>query len=163
MEDYEVRDVGRRSETPDLKIELQLLVHPGVPFFPLIARIINLAEEPAHHALIRIYVEASLKLVHTPRGDTPHHFLQQPNEVRSVRSIDKQMHSFLYKWSAPPQLPLWSSELHLVGGDPDIHIGRTNSDYQHSIFWHVSAPKMGVKVGLYGLTIRAEGPDFVEL
>src|SRR5262249_53651360 len=77
MEDYEVRDVSRRSEAPDLSItfeleranEVYLRYGDREGSFPieLQASVSNQAVEPAQIFLAKIYVDTRLKVEH--RGD----------------------------------------------------------------------------------------------
>jgi predicted HTH transcriptional regulator len=61
MEEYEVRDVMRRQETPDLRIEIQEehLVAQG-KYMKIQFHLTNHAPEPAHHATIFVYIDQRL-------------------------------------------------------------------------------------------------------
>jgi hypothetical protein len=61
MEEYEVRDVGRRSESPDLYIGISVRERSptSVALFP---RVGNLSPEPAFHVICRFYVDLSLEI-----------------------------------------------------------------------------------------------------
>jgi hypothetical protein len=70
MEEYEIRDVARRGEVPDLRIvfslpKTELIFNQGDTFsvpFPLPATITNDALEPANYTVIKLYIDARLAI-----------------------------------------------------------------------------------------------------
>src|SRR5229473_8062127 len=73
MEEYEIRDVARRAETPDLRIEFELIKPPnysqGAPAsepFSLNVIITNDALEPANYAIIDLIVDARVNILSYP-------------------------------------------------------------------------------------------------
>jgi hypothetical protein len=58
MEEYEVRDVGRRLESPDLHLVLSVRQIAGSGFVAFAPRITNSSPEPALYATCRLYLEA---------------------------------------------------------------------------------------------------------
>ncbi len=63
MEEYEVRDVARRSAAPDLKIEMRVESPVVFPAVGIGMYLTNTASEPAMHAMIRLFVDASLTIL----------------------------------------------------------------------------------------------------
>ena len=114
MEEYEVRDVARRSETPDLRL---LLFLPSgsvtLQFEPsssesvpigLSASITNNSSEPAQHVMMFLYLDKRLKLLNASgmqvQGDTE---VQDGSE--KVADTVLQMN-----WSVPGKMPVWERE-----------------------------------------------------
>ena len=68
MEEYEVRDVGRRSESPHLLLALELTGLPKQPdpsfdtsVVSVLVTITNTSPEPAFHAVGRLYIDQRLQ------------------------------------------------------------------------------------------------------
>jgi len=80
MEEYEVRDVGRRLESPDLHLDLRVReLFPSTSTVMLDPRIGNLSPEPALYATCRLYTDRALKVFSAPQ-----HGLVQARRYRIV-------------------------------------------------------------------------------
>jgi hypothetical protein len=109
MEEYEVRDLYRRGEVPDLRIEFAL-PKTGIVMnqetgtfepFGLNGGIYNDALEPANYAIIRIFIDARLKV------EQAHDFTVR--EGVGLLLGDKQ-HSITLlslNWSIPGKMPIF--------------------------------------------------------
>ncbi len=62
MEEYEIRDVSHRMEVPDLTLTLSLQKTGRPGDFMLMPRITNDSSKPALYAIVRLYVDARLKI-----------------------------------------------------------------------------------------------------
>jgi hypothetical protein len=155
MEDYEVRDVGRRSETPNLSIEMEI-AHFHYPFVAVSARIVNMAPEPGFHAIIRIYIDPSVDIL---KADG---MMKAPDHKIPIYGRLTPMQVLLVNWVSPPNLPIWQDEKQSISGSL-IELGYPRGGNVRRIVWHVSAPRMGVRIGMYGLNEDAQGPQLAVL
>jgi len=108
MEEYEVRDVGRRLESPDLHLDLRVGedVRPG--FVTLNPRISNSSPEPAFYATCRLYLDA----------EQGHRVVLRPSDSWSI--IDDAylfwsgckilFHAARCSWSVPSHHPILEDE-----------------------------------------------------
>src|SRR6266571_6981376 len=111
MEEYEIRDLYRRGETPDLRIEFELpktelkKVAGTTEFepFPLGAFITNDALEPANYAIITLYIDEQLDVV-TAQG-------LNVSVIRnsSIMINDTHLPGTLIRitWAIPGKLPIF--------------------------------------------------------
>jgi hypothetical protein len=72
MEDYEIRDVSRREEVPNLSVNFDFsgmastqLVQEGGSFrgVPLGASITNASATPAHHAVFQVFIDTRISIL----------------------------------------------------------------------------------------------------
>jgi hypothetical protein len=109
MHDYEIRDVMRRSTTPDLHVSLSfpggrkqiIEFTPNSPHsksFELYASITNLSAQPAYHVIVTIGLASELVVVN--RGEYVS-LDQADNELGTP------MHWFRYVIGSPPALPIF--------------------------------------------------------
>jgi hypothetical protein len=154
MEEYEVRDVGRRSETANLKISMKIAMiqHPvvGISMW-----IMNDAPEPAHHAIIRIYIDSSVTILLADGMEL------QPAQTVLVRGEARHMNVLYMQWSVPPKLPIWGGEAQSLTGKI-IQLGYPRGLKMRHLFWNISAPKMGLRHGSYGLVEGVNGPELID-
>ena len=109
MEEYEIRDVSRRGEVPDLRIEFALpktavIMNQETGMsepFGLNGGIFNEALEPANYAIIRIFIDARLKLEQTKDFTV--------REGVSLLLGDKEHPVTLLRlnWSIPGKMPIF--------------------------------------------------------
>jgi hypothetical protein len=155
MEEYEVRDVSRRQEAPDLKLELifangtksaalsytnATAPSDQLEFSPAIR---NESAEPAQHASINIYVDARIAVDDvgqmTSMGDTT---LNTPDGPIAARR-------YLQNWSIPGKMPIFLGIAFRVSDQP-IRIRIPAGAGKYFIAWEVRAPRMTVATG-YGV------------
>lgn len=156
LEEYEVRDISRRSETPDLCLTLFLAGGKQVPLqfessalesvpIGLNASITNNSPEPAQHILIFLYLDTRLKLLNasgmTVQGDGE---VQAGNHMVAVTVL--QMN-----WSVPGKMPIWEGTRFKVTDAP-IQFSVPNAiDDRYLVGWEVKSPRMISKRGLHSL------------
>src|SRR6266700_3923260 len=164
MEEYEIRDVSRRGEVPDLRIEFALPKtavimnqETGISEpFGLNAGIFNDALEPANYAIIRIFIDARLKLEQT-----------QDFTVREGVSLplgDKEHLVTLLKlnWSIPAKMPIFKQEYRLNltrSGDSFLLRTPTNGWFgkhvSYLVGYEIGSPRMLQKSAYTLLHVRS--------
>lgn len=138
MEEYEVRDVARRSETPDLKLDFQYRAIPGTPFAELWVSALNEAPEPANHAVLRIYIDARIDILDLGGFGAPiDHQLTQEHGELPVRILSMN-------WSVPMKMPLWEGERFRLSDIP-VRLGLPHGNGKWIIGWSANAPRMRIK------------------
>lgn len=147
MEEYEIRDVGRRQETPDLSIILELptgiLVNftDGEPFsnqLKLIAKIKNYSPEPAYHSIVYLYIDVSLRVAVPPGASW-----YQTEKIIQTPSGDERVISLQHNLAVPGIMPIFEGVDFNVG---EIYIAFPSQDMgndkKYFLGWEVKAPKM---------------------
>lgn len=146
MEEYEVRDASRRSEFPDLTLELQFVVNPIVPgtveIIPLIS---NGAPEPANHAVIRLYIDARAKILTSTGWNEMSHRLNAPGNTTIPVNV---LHM---NWGVPDKLPIWDGEAFRVC-DERLAVGFPPSPTDYVVGWRLSSPRMPPKQRYYSVS-----------
>jgi hypothetical protein len=157
MEEYEIRDVARRSEAPDLHVDLR--VRPAaagsVQVYP---RITNRATEPALYASIRLYAEALLDLQANAKWTNLDHTEMVWNNhdrvgFRGVR----------HNWSVPECHPILEGEyydlyhVNIVFGCINPH-----QPHKYSLGWEVRVPKAAPRLCGLKLVLDLAGPRIEE-
>lgn len=153
MEEYEVRDTSRRSEAPDLWIEVQAHVpDPRILAMDFIVSIFNDAPEPAYHAVITLYVDNRLHLLSTPNWSRFVHSLTA-SDGRQVEV--QQMH---VNWSANSHMPVWQGQSFRVN-EQRFAVALPAGPGNYAFGWRLSSPRMAEKQKYYriesnGATVR---------
>lgn len=109
MFDFEIKDVMRRSTTPDLFVTLSFIhgTHHKLDFAPsaedsrpfnLIAHIENRSAQPAYHAVVDIGVDAGFDVI-----SSGHYSRLPPTDNGSPKAVN------WFRWtrSSPPDLPIF--------------------------------------------------------
>lgn len=147
MEEYEIRDVSRRQENPDLSIILELstgiLVNftEGEPFsnqLKLIAKIKNYSPEPAYHSIVYLYIDVSLRVA-VPEGASWY----QTEKIIPTPSGDERVISLQHNLAVPGIMPIFEGIDFNIG---EIYIAFPLQDWgkgkEYLLGWEVKAPKM---------------------
>jgi len=154
MEEYEVRDVARRLETPDLRLVLWPPSGTNIPLhfesatsesgpIALGISITNDSPQPAEHILIFAYLDERLR-VHKVSNLTVRKQSHIQVGDRSVEVTLLQMN-----WSLPRNMPVWDGTNFSV---TDIQLTIPNNiGEQYVIGWEVKAPRMTPKRGYHSL------------
>lgn len=159
MEEYEVRDVGRRSESPDLYLLLNAIDAGMNGMIHLKPRIGNRSAEPVLYATFRIYVEEVLNAVPEP-------YWQWSNVGRAEllwNDRDKMtFHTLRRLWSVPSNHPILEGEEYAL--DP-VQIS-AGTDFKmwperrmYNIGWELRAPKAPPKIQGVKLIVSRDGPE----
>jgi hypothetical protein len=163
MEEYEIRDVARRAETPDLRIEFELIKPPnytqGVPAsepFSLNVIITNDALEPANYAVIEIYVDGRINVLSYPDlSITQNIFLAfnlQDEVTRHPITILRQ------NWGIPGKLPIFQARFNITNTSlmfktPD-YVPMTQQNYL--LGFQIQSPRMPKKQAFTLLTVASD-------
>jgi Putative DNA-binding domain len=146
MDEYEVRDVARRSEAPELSLELkwQSGLVPAVPIVELLVSILNESPEPANHAVIRLYVDSRISILDSTGfpGATDHRLTAEHGEIPvKVLSLT---------WSTPMRMPIWEGEPFLLS-ESTIKLVLPSEHGKYLVGWRLSAPRMSTRQKYYSL------------
>jgi hypothetical protein len=133
MEEYEVRDVFRRMESPDLSLDLTVSGPPS-DTTTLQVFVTNSSPEPALYASIRVFVDYPLKV-----GQKADFSIEQ-HEVLPGTTATVVLHRL---WSVQDSRPLLETERFKVGFCELIRNG--SGDY--TLRWEIRSPKMPTKTG----------------
>jgi hypothetical protein len=159
MEDYEVRDVSRRLETPDLYISFRtdhaaaLVTDPGNEerYAPVCVEVIvgNRSSAAAIFALMRYCVDSRLQPTRGQKTD---------NSVQ-VAGTRVELFSSVVEWRGGNRLPLWETILFKLGHFEMI-IPKLGGPFY--LFWDVQSPMMERNAGVVTVEVAADGMSFKE-
>jgi Putative DNA-binding domain len=158
MEEYEVRDVSRRSESPDLYLDLRVWEAGPTGIVCLEPRIGNRSSEPVLYATCRLYIDLSL------------HFKMHPSWRWSVLADTELIwhnkekmgfHALHQPWSVPERHPILEGEQYPM--DPiQVDIGsdfrRALELQRYKIGWELRAPRAVPKLQGLKLEVGETGP-----
>ena len=154
MEEYEIRDVSRRGEVPDLRIEFMLqkteaIMNQEIGLsepFRLGAGIFNDALEPANYAIISVQIDARLKI------EQPQDFKIQEGAVLNLGVKQHPVTLLRLNWNIPAKIPIFQHPypLNLThNGEPFLL--RTPTDgwfgkhVSYLLGYEIGAPRMPLK------------------
>lgn len=174
MEDFEVRDVFRRSEIPDLTCMFSLASETGLRIefeqstpivskpFDLTVQIANRASEPAFYAFVQVYVDTDLHLLNVPADTT-----SSPATIL-VGGLPIPATKISMNWGIPGKMPIWQGVNYPFGDSGLIKFGikREFADSpgrNYYLHYFISAPKMGNREGSYVVTQSNGRLYFTEL
>ncbi len=155
MEDYEVKDVMRRAQAPDLYLTFNLLqplsefcvtFAAGQPFSEPIALQVgigNRAPEPAFHAIVEIYIDSRLKVLSHPDLELVEGAILQVDERRL------RINAVRRSWSSPAQMPIFEGpQFRLTSDSLTLGIPVEDADREGAYFlgWRLMAPGMRGKL-----------------
>lgn len=160
MEEYEVRDVGRRLESPDLQLDLSLIQHYESGFVLIQPRISNHSPEPAFYATCRVYVDAEQGSNVVPAP--PFFAWSITDDAHLLWNECKILfHVARCSWSIPARPPILEGDQHPLDPCPV----KLNADArgalatcQYRIGWELRAPKAMPKLQGLTLTVDHAGP-----
>jgi hypothetical protein len=149
MEEYEVRDVARRADAPDLRMYFMLRdepTEPGAGAPPASVRvrlepvITNDAATPAEHIVINIYVDARLTVSGFP-------VQTKPNEdvAWTVNGQHVPCYALHINWGVPGKMPVFERVEFRILDHPLLVTVPTAGDYL--LVWQVKTPRMPPKEG----------------
>ena len=151
MEEYEIRDVSRRGEVPDLRIEFALLKtavtmnqETGMSEpFGLNGGIFNEALEPANYAIIRIFIDARLKV------EQAHDFTVREGASLFLGDNQHPVTLLTVNWGIPGKMPIFQQAYQLTltrDGEPFLLRAPTNGWFgKHASYlvgYEIGSPRM---------------------
>ena len=132
MEEYEIRDVGRRSEAPDLHLTIQATFTSYA--LDLLPAITNSSAEPALYATLRLFVPLEWKLA---SGDPNWQLIGHERLGWNHSPID--LHVLRRTWVVPHDPPLIEGESHSCGS---CRFGPQSVETISQVGWEIRSPRM---------------------
>jgi hypothetical protein len=158
MEEYEIRDVSRRAEAPDVHVELrwtadvQLVFqqsHPRSEPVPIVAEITNHSATPAEYAVVRLALDKRLAVLEgaglIQRGEA-----QGP----SVGGKPAPCDLWQLNWRVPDRMPIFLGFSFPLSDRP-LSIGVPRGAGTYVLAWEVHAPRMSPRYAWY--TLHSDG------
>ncbi len=154
MEEYEIRDVSRRGEVPDLRIEFALpktevIMNQETGMsepFGLNGGIFNDALEPAKYAIITIFIDARLKV------EQVHDFTVREGASLPLGEKEHPVTSLTLNWGIPNKMPIFQRSYGLsltYSSEPFLLRTPTNGWFgKHASYlvgYEISSPRMPLK------------------
>jgi hypothetical protein len=163
MEEYEVRDVARRMESPDLDVGLEVRTNDDPSSLVLIPWVTNTSPEPAFYATFRLYFASCISLTTgeplrwKPISDwSPEGFVTLFWEESELRKFDTY-HLF---WGTPERKPLLEGE-RMKAANFEFTVPMVTSHARDRMRWvigcEIRSPKMPTKI--YALTLDTVEPE----
>lgn len=156
MEEYEIRDVSRRSEAPNLLLDLNFstgkttdLIQEGGVFRPVALRAIIYSDgpTPAEYAVIDIFIDRQI-VVHDTGGGRKH----DEFEVIEGVGTSHEMHFIQVNWGIPGRMPLFGDISYALQKEPiqlQIPVGPT----EFLLAYRIRSPRMPPKVEEFKLSL----------
>ncbi len=135
MEGYEIRDVSRRNDSPNLKLKFNITVDND--FIQLIPNIINDSPTPAEYVVINIFIDSNLSLSNVPSNTQ----IQE-----QMLNVNGQQSSFMYlhmNWGSPSHIPIFQGVSFKLFDQPLVIQSLSKGNY--IIYWELMSPKMQQK------------------
>lgn len=160
MEEYEVRDVARRFEGPDLYTRLivgnenQEIDYPTRegPSAPIVVNVIagNSSRTPAMYYNMKFYIDGRLELVR-------HDGFERLSERKHFNASGQRVPfiTLAKSHAIPVHLPLWRGQDYMYGGF-EVALPSLNLSENFRISWDISAPEMELRRGDYVLNARVD-------
>lgn len=159
MEEYEIRDVGQRNESPLLRLTTDNLDIPAeINFdsydqegeytsFDLGFALDNESVEPAHYAVIRVFVDQRLRFLNHQIKNRKTIFAKNDEE-----KIDTHMFEYVYGASVTNITPVFYG-LRFPFFDGRVIIRKKYGTQDYFVGWEIFAPKMSRQTNTYILKI----------
>jgi hypothetical protein len=135
MEEYEIRDVSRRNDSPNLKLKFYITVDND--FIHLIPNIINDSPTPAEYVVINIFIDSNLSLSNVPSNTQ----IQE-----QMLNVNGQQSSFMHlqiNWGSPSHIPIFQGVSFKLFEQPLVIQSLSKGNY--IIYWELMSPKMQQK------------------
>jgi hypothetical protein len=163
MEEYEVRDVSNRSESPNLDISLTLSNGDPVEIefegekalsepIKIIGNVKNESPTPAMYYIFKIFIDSRLKVFRT--GGI---IKTKPQITLAIGDETFSISQYYYNSAVPARMPIWESLVYRIPDDPiEIMVPRIQGIEDYLIYWEIHSPKMLPKTGAYILKVNGE-------
>jgi hypothetical protein len=148
MEEYEIRDVARRSESPDLDIHFE--VRHDQTSVLLIPWLTNTAPEPAFYATFNLYIStrANGKLIRVSMRDWNH---RGRVDLRWKERETETFETFHLFWGIPERPPFLEGETYKEGAF-EFPAANPPNPVVHRIACEIRSPKMPTR--FYGRVLE---------
>lgn len=157
MEEYEIRDVARREETPDLHVDFHLVEkRPKLEFtddeqysmpIEIGASISNCATMPAEFAVITLFLDRNLVLKDTADLSDE---LAAEKPLLDLGATRVPVHVLRINWAVPAKMPIFSGVNFRIPEHP-MKVAVPRGDKEFLLGWEVQSPGMGAKSGFSAL------------
>lgn len=165
MEEYEVRDVSRRLQAPDLRVELSLNEGNWTPLKPGLTDthfakvyvnvdLVNDAISPADYAFVRLFVSKKLLIGHY----SPFRYIgeEDASDIGYVTVYEM-------RWGIPLQIPIWKgANARITDSSISVAIPRTDNSV-FDWYWEAYSPAAAPRTGRYFLRVRGASVLFEDL
>jgi hypothetical protein len=151
MEEYEVRDVARRTSSPDLQCEFSIL-QASLNYesgsdrsepFELGTRIWNDASTPAANVVINLWIDERVELVPSDSWDELSAAASSQVEYQG-RTF--RLTGFQFNWSPPDKMPIWDGVRFRITDEPlTIRLPPIRDAF--ILGWQLRAPYMTTRSG----------------
>lgn len=160
MEEYEVRDTSRRSESPDLYLIMELLNGPNELYInnpasspvsesiDLLIFIGNNSPMPAENIIIQIFMDSRIVINEAKNAE----IRQKVNISEALGMQDYQgvMTRISINWGGPTKMPIWEGVIFRLF-DPSFKLQVPHGIGPINIYWSIRSPKMSLKRGAYSI------------
>lgn len=153
MEEYEVRDVARRNDTPDLYISVtidgaqstKLKFAEGSDYSDPVTvnlGINNQSPTPAMYAVIRLHIDQGLRV------SNPSEFLPNGQSHIGIGEQKTQTNVFALNWATPGKMPIWEGVSFRITDKP-ILLSVPKGERGYFLVCEVHSPLMTPKKDVY--------------
>jgi Schlafen, AlbA_2 len=169
MEEYEVRDVSRRLEAPDLRLEVAFVHGPQVqvPWFPdqtdysaaipLRLLLANDSPQPAEVIRVNLLIDARIKIAQ--RADLLAEGRQDVELEGWTLSVKLLGRNHRY----PERMPVWQGQPFPLAEPPvEIAVPVTPHDDFYLLGWRIASPRMPAKHKWYVLSVKDHKAEIAE-
>lgn len=165
MEEYEVRDVARRGESPDLRLKLYLPDSERDLVFgseeniskpiAINAIISNSSISPAMYYIVRILIDKRITI--TSNGS-----LNRGGDLLlRVGTCNTFVTALYMNCSVPSKLPVWEGvSFRISASHINIAVPKSDNDADYALGWSIDSPGMGQRTG--ATVLRVKG-SYIEL
>lgn len=145
MEEYEVRDVSMRLESPDLSLSFNisqvtpLIFNPNEQFsvpIEIVPSIINFSPVPAEYSLVTMYFDCTLKALPRDRS-----LIKHLNNLITINEKKYTLNTLQKKLSIPGTMPIWEGVSFGIIDKP-IELSFPEGVGEYLLGWEIRAPRM---------------------
>jgi hypothetical protein len=163
MEEYEVRDIAHRAETPDLRMYFKLDLPPhfeqGTPAsdpFSLDAIITNDTLEPANYAVIKIYLDERIQILSSPGLSITQNVSIPIRLEDGMKTHPVNLLSL--NWNIPNKLPIFHAQFRIT--DKPLHLKTPEyvplTQENYLLGYEILSPHMSIKKAFTYLTVISD-------
>lgn len=136
MDDYEVRDLMRRADVPNVEIRLRGRPVGRTLYLDVAAR--NRSAAPADYFLLSLLFESGIRLVQRGEGDIAqvHPGIQASGRLRRVELSDDETDFQEWRWRWWNRMPLFEGDWEEIGSV------KIETPYGQHVLWLARAPGM---------------------